>query len=131
MAKLIQSLIDDVRFQEDIDNLCKLAKDWAMEFNDNEDKCKIMHLGRNNPRHKYFMNGVELSVTEEERDLGIWTESSLKPGLQCSKAASSANRILGLILKSFHYRTKQTLFPLYKTLIRPKLEFGAAAWSPW
>ena len=129
MAKLIRSLIDAERLQEDINNLCKWAKDWAMEFN--EDKCKIMHLGRNNPRHKYLMNGVELSVTEEERDLGIWTESSLKPGLQCSKAASSANKVMGLILKSFHYRTKQTLVPLYKTLVRPKLEFGAAAWNPW
>ena len=129
MAKLIQSLFDAMKFQEDIDNLCKWARDWAMEFN--VDKCKIMHLGRKNPRHKYFMNGAELSVTEEERDLGIWTENSLKPGLQCSKAASSANRILGLILKSFHYRTKQTLVPLYKTLVRPKLEFGAAAWNPW
>ena len=131
MAKLIQSLIDAVRFQEDIDNLCKWAKDWAIEFN--EDKCKIMHIGRNKPRHKYFMNGVELSVTEEERDLGVWTESSLKPSLsnQCSKAASSANRILSLILKSFHYRTKQTLVSLYKTLDRSKLELGAAAWNPW
>ena len=36
-----------------------------------------------------------------------------------------------MILKSFHYRTKQTLVQLYKSLVRPKLEFGVAAWSPW
>ena len=77
------------------------------------------------------MNGVELTVTEEERDLGVWTESSLKPSLQCTKAAGNANRVLGMILKSFHYRTKQTLVQLYKSLVRPKLEFGVAAWSPW
>ena len=129
MAIIIKSKEDADRFQSDIDNLCKWAKDWAMEFN--EQKCKIMHIGRNNPRFKYFMNGVELSVTEEERDLGIWTASSLKPHLQCTKAASSANRLLGIILKSFHYRTKQSLIPLYKSLVRPKLEFGAAAWNPW
>ena len=39
--------------------------------------------------------------------------------------------MLGLILKSFHYRTKQSLIPLYKSLVRPKLEFGVAAWNPW
>ena len=90
-----------------------------------------MHIGRNNPRNKYYMNGVELSVTEEEKDLGIWMDNTLKPGLQCSKAAADANRMLGMILKSFHYRTKQTLIPLYKTLVRPKLEFAASAWNPW
>ena len=129
MAKIIKSKEDAERFQEDINNLCKWAKDWAMEFN--EEKCKIMHIGRNNPRYKYSMNGVELSVTEEERDLGVWTDSTLKPHLQCMKAASSANRVLGMILKSFHYRNKQSLMPLYKALVRPKLEFGVAAWNPW
>ena len=39
-----------------------------MQFN--QDKCKVMHVGRSNPRYAYFMNDVELSVTEEERDLG-------------------------------------------------------------
>ena len=129
MAKLIKSIIDSIQFQADIDNLCKWAADWAMEFN--LDKCKIMHIGRNNPRNKYYMNGVELSVTEEERDIGIWTDNTLKPGLHCTKAAANANRALGLILRSFHYRTKQSLVPLFKTLVRPKLEFAVSAWNPW
>ena len=77
MAQRIKSIEDARRFQQDIDNLCKWAEDWAMEFN--ADKCKVMHVGRNNPRYKYYMNGVELGTTEEERDLGVWTESSLKP----------------------------------------------------
>ena len=38
---------------------------------------------------------------------------------------------LGMILRSFHYRTKATLIPLYKTFVRPRLEFSVAAWSPW
>ena len=129
MAMAIKSFEDARRFQEDIDRLCKWAEDWAMEFN--IEKCKIMHIGRNNPRYSYVMNGRVLSVTEEERDLGTWTDCSLKPHLQCTKAANGANRVLGLILKSFHYRTKQSLVPLFKTLVRPKLEFAAASWNPW
>ena len=129
MAMAIRSKEDADCFQQEINNLCKWAEEWAMMFN--QDKCKVMHIGRSNPRNVYFMNGVELSVTEEEKDLGVWTESSLKPSLQCTKAASNANRLLGMILKSFHYRTKQTLIPLYKSLVRPKLEFGVAAWNPW
>ena len=61
-----------------------------------------MHVGQSNPRYKYFINGVELNVTEEEWDLGVWMESTLKPTLQCTKAASNANRVLGITLKTFH-----------------------------
>ena len=129
MAMLIGSKEDADRFQQDINNICKWANEWAMEFN--IEKCKVMHVGRSNPRYKYLMNGLELSVTEEERDLGVWTESTLKPTLQCTKAANNANRVLGMILKTFHYRTKQSLIPLYKSLVRPKMEFGVAAWNPW
>ena len=100
-----------------------------MEFN--LAKCKVMHLGRSNPKTVYTMNGVALSETDEEKDLGVWVNSALKPSTQCEVAAKSANQMLGLIAKSFHYRTKSTLIPLYKTLVRPKLEFSAAAWSPW
>ena len=77
------------------------------------------------------MNGVVLGETEEERDLGVMVDSSFKPGTQCDTAAKKSNQTLGLISRSFHYRSKATLVPLYKCLVRPKLEFAAAAWSPW
>ena len=129
MARIIRNMMDAESFQADINRLAEWARIWAMEFN--AAKCKVMHLGRNNPRYQYTMNGVVLNVTHEERDLGVWVDSTLKPGLQCEVAAKNANQVLGLIAKSFHYRTKSTLVPLYKSLVRPKLEFSVAAWSPW
>ena len=94
MAMSIRSKEDAEHFQREIDNLCKWAEEWAMTFN--QDKCKVMHVGRSNPRYVYYMNGLELSETEKERDLGVWTESSLKPLLQCTKAANNANCLLGM-----------------------------------
>ena len=129
MARIVKNQEDALRFQEDIDRLCEWADRWAMEYN--QAKCKIMHLGRNNPRFKYEMGGAELTVTEEERDLGVLVDSSLKPSTQCQTAAKNADRLLRMIIKSFHYRTKSTLIPLYKSLVRPKLEHAVAAWSPW
>ena len=129
MARIICNLTDAGLFQADIDCLAKWAETWAMVFN--QAKCKVMHLGRSNPRAIYTMNGVAISETHKERDLRIWVDSSLKPSTQCEVAAKNANQVLGLITKSFHYRTKSTLIPLFKSLVRPKLEFSAAAWSPW
>ena len=53
----------------------------------NTKKCKVMHIGPKNPRHKYEMNGEELMVTEEERDISVTVTSNLKRTAQCSKAA--------------------------------------------
>jgi hypothetical protein len=43
------------------------AEKCGMQFN--LEKCKIMHVGRNNPQYEYKMNGMVLSTTEEEKDV--------------------------------------------------------------
>ena len=50
-------------------------------------KCKIMHVGANNPGFKYSMGGIALQEVEEEKDIGILIQRSLKPSKQCKKAA--------------------------------------------
>ena len=128
-AQVVENGVDAARFQGDIDCISDWARKWAMVFN--ETKCKVMHLGRNNPKIGYSMNGIALTETDEERDLGVIVSSSLKPGAQCETAAKKANQTLGLISRSFHYRSKETMVPLFKSLVRPKLEFAAAVWNPW
>ena len=67
MARVIRNLLDSEQFQADINRLAEWARKWAMEFN--LAKCKVMHLGRSNPKTVYTMNGVALSETDEEKDL--------------------------------------------------------------
>ena len=125
----IKDAVDAERFQGDINRMVEWGDASDMQFN--QSKCKIMHLGKNNPRYTYTMKGIPIAVIESEKDLGVWIDSSLKPSLQCEQAAKNAHRVLSLIGKSFHYRTKNTLIPLYRSLARPKLEFAVAAWCPW
>jgi len=50
----------------------------------NVKKCKSMHLGHNNLRHKYSMidittdNRTEIQQVTEEKDLGVMFQSDLK-----------------------------------------------------
>ena len=129
MARIVEEEEEAKRLQNEIDGLVEWAREWAMAFN--VEKCKVMHIGRKNKRFEYTMDGVRLGVVEEEKDLGVWMESTMKPTRQCEAAAKQANAVLGLIAKSFHYRSAKTLVPLYKTFVRPKLEYAAAVWSPW
>ena len=94
-------------------------------------KCKILHFGRKNPRYEYTMRRVKLEEATEEKDLGIWLCTTLKPSMQCETAAKMVNFTLGQIHRTFHYRKKLHLVPLFKIFVRPKLEFSIGAWSPW
>jgi hypothetical protein len=127
--KIIRDLIDAQRLQEALDRLCEWADKWGMSFN--VQKCKIMHVGRNNPNNEYFMNGTKLMEVEEEKDVGIIIHKSLKPTPQCERAAAAATGVLHQLAKNFHYRDKKIFLRLYTQYVRPHLEFATPAWSPW
>ena len=77
------------------------------------------------------MDGVELQVVEEEKDIGILVHKSLKPTKQCKKAADMAGAVLRQITKNFHYRDKNIFKRLYVQYVRPHMEFASPVWSPW
>ena len=129
VARTIEKPEDGDKMQEIINNLVEWAKKWKMEFN--VKKCKVIHVGHNNPGRKYYMDGNELNEAKEEKDLGVFVEANMKPGKQCTAAAKSANFALGQLQRAFHFRKKEHLVPLYKTFVRPKLEYASLAWSPW
>ena len=70
----------------------KSAQCWAMKFN--VEKCKVIHVGKKNRKFEYGMEGVSLEVVEEEQDLGVWMEISMKPTRQYEAAAKQTNAVL-------------------------------------
>jgi hypothetical protein len=127
--KIIQSRKDADELQLSLNNLCEWASRWGMAFN--VDKCKIMHIGRNNPGYDYYMNGVKLKVVEQETDVGVIIQKDLKTVKQSQKAANTATGVLKTIQRNFHFRDKKVYVQLYKQYVRPHLEFACTAWSPW
>jgi hypothetical protein len=77
------------------------------------------------------MEGRVLEGVECEKDVGVIVHHSLKPGMQCAKAARRANAILGQLSRAVCYRDKDTILKLYKVYVRPHLEYAVASWSPW
>ena len=120
---------DRDKLQRTLNQLMKWAEDWGMEFN--IDKCKIMHVGRNNPRYEYKMGGYTLKVVEEEKDIGVTVHSSLKPHRHCKRISDTANAVLQQLARNFHYRDRHVFKKLYVQYVRPHLEFASPAWSPW
>jgi len=67
------------------------------------------------------MNGKLLDEVTEERDLGVIVQSDLKCSIQCIKAVSTANMVLGMIKKTISVRDKDIILQLFKSLVRPHL----------
>ena len=115
--------------QTTLNRLVDWSNKWGMQFN--FAKCKVLHLGRTNPRYDYTMGGTQVAKTEEEKDIRVLVHDSLRPSRQCEAAARRANCILTQISKSFHYRTRKGFLKLYIQYVRPHLEFSVQAWCPW
>ena len=83
-----------------------------------------MHLGRNYPYYSYYINNDPLQSVKEHKDLGGIMDSNLKFHTHTSVVASKDNQVLGLIRKSFTNLNRHILPLLYKSLVRPRLEYA-------
>ena len=77
------------------------------------------------------MDGRQLESVDSEKDVGVTIHKSLKPSLQCSKAANKANLILGQLARAVTFRDKTTFIKLYLVYVRPHLEYAVQSWNPW
>ena len=88
------------------------------------DKCCTIHYGHNNTEHTYYLNKdeiqSEISSTEETRDLGVVFDTDLKFRQHISNSINKANRITGLIRRTFLHvsRTCWTLTDLGLSKLR-------------
>jgi ribonuclease P/MRP protein subunit RPP40 len=73
----------------------------------------------------------ELETVQEEKDMGIMITSLLKPSQQCVKSAATARKIIGMVRRNFKRLDKKEFNLIYKTYIRPHLEYCVQAWSPY
>ena len=128
-VKVIKDQISANELQQAINNLFAWSVEWQMLFN--IDKCHILHMGKTNPKYPYFMNGSQMKVVEEEKDLGVLIHHSGTPSSQVAKAAKKANSVLGQLLRALSYRDKVTYVKLYKEFVRPHLEYAVQSWCPW
>jgi len=94
------------------------SEKWLIELN--LKKCKVMHIGNENPHNNYHLidknnSTYNLTKTTEERDLGITISSDLKWRPQVNIACSTTNKVLGMFRNTFQSKNPM----LWKKIPKP------------
>ena len=129
LYRSVQLPTDSLALQEDLDAAARWADEWQLTFN--AAKCKVLHIGHRNRHHVYSLRGTALEETSAEKDLGVFIDVDLKFRKQAAAAVSKASQVLAVIRRSFQLLDKTTLPMLFKTLVRPHLEYGNIVWGPF
>ena len=123
---------DQQKVQACIDIMVDWTIKWLVGFNGG--KCKVLHLGSNNPHYKYYIRDgdkiVELQETKCEKDLGVHVDNLLNFQEHIDTVTKKARATAGMIMRNITFKSPEIMIPLYKALIRPVIEYGNCVWYP-
>ena len=113
---ILLTALDTLFLQDEVDLAYQeWSFKWGLHFNVN--KCHVLHIGYNNPRYKYILKSGEdesvLNICSEEKDLGVIFDGKLSFDAHIQNYISKANRILGIIKRSFSYLDKELFLLIY------------------
>jgi len=92
--RVISKAEDSDDLQQDLNKRAKWSDKWLLRFN--LEKCKVMHIGHVHPTQYYMEeNGKsrQLRAITEEKDLGVYVTSDMKPSRQCAQASHAEGHV--------------------------------------
>ena len=115
-----------------IDKLVSWSETWLLSFQ--PDKCKVLHVGDGQPNDYVLRNENTSHVLDQvksEKYIGVIFDSKLEFDIHITEKINKANRIFAMIRRLYKFLTKDSFLPLYKGLVRSKLEFANSVWAPY
>ena len=130
LIKMIESLEDRDLLDADLHAVIEWAALNKMELN--ELKFQLLsHGNKNNLKAPYVINeDISLEKSEDVIDLGVTLSENATFSSHITKAVLSAKRFAAWTMRTFKSRKNEVVLLLYKTYVRPRLEYSCALWSP-
>ena len=120
--------------QRDIDTVMRVAESWGLNFNSS--KCAVLRFERRYvnwnavaPLYHYHLDSSDITIADCHKDLGILVDKSLKFHAHIRSIVNKAAGLVNNFLRSTRCRSSEFMLAIYKTHIRPLLEFGSTVWN--
>lgn len=106
--------------------------DWAtrMGLRLSAHKCGVLHIGSNNHRFEYILDGAPLEKITVAKDLGVRFSSNLNFGEQVTHVVKNCSMMCNWILRAFCVRNMDVYMKLYSSHVLPLLMYACQVWSP-
>ena len=126
----ITSPQDHVVLQKDLENLVKWEQAWSMEFH--PDKCQLLRitLKKNTSNYNYQIHNTQIEETSNAKYLGITINNKLSWNTHINNVCQKGNNTLNFIHRNFGTCNQKIKTNLYKTYVRPVLEYSSSVWDP-
>ena len=127
----IASDADTDKLQADIDKLYSWSNTWQMSFNSK--KCHVLSVSRKrqSPFLDYRLGNEPLTVVDSYPYLGVTVSSDLRWHRHVDNICVKATSILNLVRRNIYQCSEEVKALAYLSLVRPHLEYAAAAWDPY
>ena len=127
----INKVKDSIALQSDLTNLNLWADHWQVKFNPS--KCEVTRITHNKDKSttRNQVSGTELRNVSNYKDLGVIMASDLTWTKHVAETVHKANKVLGLLIRTVGSENKDIFSILYKSLVRPILEYASLVWSPY
>ena len=121
---------DSEALQFDVDQLASWASKWQLRFN--SDKCEVLRIThkRDSSLPSYSLD-TSLKTVKCVKDLGIMVSSDLSWSEHVNVTINKANKLLGLVQRTVGSSNPSAFSTLYKSLVRPILEYAVPVWNPY
>ena len=134
-AKLLAPAADDkaiAEIQSDIDRLSRWCVEWRLKLNPK--KCFFLHYTPRNSSTvtspRYILDATEIERKATVSDLGVLISQDLSFHEHIDHICKTANREINRIRRSFRSRDPDFLSGVYKTYVRPGIEYAEPVWNP-
>ncbi|KAL7072779.1 hypothetical protein ACQ4LE_008255 [Meloidogyne hapla] len=114
--------------KEALNNIESWCYQWGIKIA--PDKSYVLYIGKNNSMEKYEIGFNVISGLDSIRDLGIIIDSKLSFEKHFSHIIRNAYYRMKILFRIIKSRSIKTWTQVYKSYIRPLLEYAPEIWNP-
>jgi hypothetical protein len=109
----------------------KAVEEWSMKWDLplNVSKTQVYQIGRQR-QEVFFVDGQQLEVSENIRDLGLFYDSKMSFRNHIDKKYACSMQRINLIFRAFSTKKVSTIIRLFKAFVLPIFEYLSPIWSP-